>query len=103
MDMSDKKIDSTEYSPIIITPDNPNTPYDDSEKRDYLPWSQQTVTNEYTAQGWSPEGPPGAAGQNTPQYSDLSNVVGHSVQTGVTQNNGGAWRATVHRVAKKQT
>ena len=47
----------------------------------------QTVTNEYTATGWSPQGPPGAAGQNTPQYSDLSNVVGHSTQTGVTQNN----------------
>ena len=87
MDMSNKKIDSTEYSPIIITPDNKDTPYDDSEKRDYLPYSQQTVTNEYTAQGWSPQGPPGTAGQNTPQYSDLSNVVGHSVQTGVTQNN----------------
>lgn len=87
MDMSKKEKDSTEYGGIEITPDNPDTPWDDSVKRDYLPVSQQTVTNEWTGTGYNPEGPGGTEGNNPPVHSDMSNVIGHSVQTGVTENN----------------
>lgn len=87
MDMSEKSVDSTEYSPIVIKKDNPDTPYDDSEFRDTLPVSQQTVTKEWQGTGYNPEGPTGVEGQTPPVYSDLSNVIGKSTETGVTQNN----------------
>lgn len=87
MDMSEKNSDSTIYSPIQIKPDNPDTPYDDSEYRDTLPISQQTVTKEWQGTGFNPEGPAGVEGQTPPVYSDVSNVIGKSTETGVTQNN----------------
>ena len=87
MDMSQKTSDSTEYSPIQIRADNPDTPYDDSEFRDTLPISSQTVTREWQGTGYNPEGPAGVEGQNPPVYSDMSNVIGKSTETGVTQNN----------------
>lgn len=87
MDFSQKTSDSTEYSPIVIREDNPDTPYDDSEYRDTLPISQQTVTREWQGTGYNPEGPAGVEGQNPPVYSDMSNVIGKSTETGVTQNN----------------
>jgi len=87
MDMSKKLTDSTIYSPIVIKEDNPDTPYDDSEYRDTLPISEQTVTKEWQGTGYNPEGPAGVEGQTPPVYSDMSNVVGKSVETGVTRNN----------------
>ena len=87
MDYSQKTIDSTKYSPIVRKEDNPDTPYDDSDMVDYLPISSQTVTNEWQGTGYNPEGPAGVEGQTPPVYSDMSNVIGRSTQTGVTQNN----------------
>ncbi len=87
MDYSQKTIDSTKYSPIVRKEDNPDTPYDDSDMVDYLPLSSQTVTNEWQGTGYNPEGPAGVEGQTPPVYSDMSNVIGRSTQTGVTQNN----------------
>ena len=87
MDMSQRQSESTEYSPIIIKKDNPDTPYDDSEYRDVLPISQQTITKEWQGTGYNPEGPAGVEGQTPPVYSDMSNVIGKSKETGVTQNN----------------
>ena len=87
MDTSQRTSNITEYSPIVIRPDNPDTPYDDSEYRDTLPISQQTVTKEWQGTGYNPEGPAGVEGQTPPVYSDMSNVIGKSTETGVTQNN----------------
>ena len=87
MDMSQRQSEATEYSPIQIKADNPDTPYDDSEYRDTLPISQQTVTKEWQGTGYNPEGPAGTEGQTPPVYSDMSNVIGKSTETGVTQNN----------------
>lgn len=87
MDMSEKSSTSTIYSPIQIRPDNPDTPYDDSEYRDTLPISEQTVVNDWQGTGFNPEGPTGTEGQTPPVYSDMSNVIGHSTQTGITRNN----------------
>ena len=87
MDMSEKSSTSTIYSPIQIRADNPDTPYDDSEYRDTLPISEQTVVNDWQGTGFNPEGPTGTEGQTPPVYSDMSNVIGHSTQTGVTRNN----------------
>lgn len=87
MDMSKRSSESTLYSPIVIRPDNRTTPYDDSEKRDSLTISSQTVTKVWQGTGFNPEGPAGTEGQTPPVYSDMSNVIGKSTETGVTQNN----------------
>ena len=87
MDMSKESSEATIYSPIVRKVDNPDTPYDDSEMVDTLPLSQQTVTKEWQGTGYNPEGPAGVEGQTPPPYSDMSNVIGKSVETGVTQNN----------------
>ena len=89
VEMNTSKInsDKTIYSPVIITDQDPSKPYDTTEKRDYLPISSQTVTKDWTGTGYNPEGPAGVEGQNPPVYSDMSNVIGKSTETGVTQNN----------------
>lgn len=87
MDMSKRQVSGTEYSPIVIKPDDPNTPYDDSAVRDYLPISTETVTKKWTGTGYNPEGPAGVEGQNPPVYSDMSNLIGTSEESGVKQNN----------------
>lgn len=87
MDFSNETKDSVVFHPITIREDNPDTPYDDSEFRDYLPRSSQTVTREWQGTGFNPEGPAGVEGQNPPVYSDMSNVIGKQTETGVTQNN----------------
>ena len=87
MDMSERSSEATEITPIVIKEDNPDTPYDDSEYTMSVPRSTQTVTNEWQGTGYNPEGPAGVEGQNPPVYSDMSNVIGRSTQTGVVQNN----------------
>ncbi len=87
MDMSKITRDQTIYSPVMITEQDPDKPYDTTEKRDYLPVSSQTIKKEWTGTGYNPEGPAGVEGQNPPVYSDMSNVIGKSTETAVTQNN----------------
>lgn len=87
MDMSKKVVDSTEYGAIQIRADNPDTPYDDSEYRDYLPISFETVDKKWEGTGYNPEGPAGVEGQNPPVYSDMTNVMGTQTEKGVKQNN----------------
>ena len=86
MDTSQETSHSTEYSPIVIREDNPDTPYDDSEFRDTLPVSEQRIIKEWQGTGYNPEGPAGVEGQTPPVYSDMSNVIGRSTETGTTIN-----------------
>lgn len=86
-DGSKKSSHITEHFPVTIKADNPDTPYDDSEFRDSIVVSSQTVTREWQGTGFNPEGPAGVEGQTPPVYTDMSNVIGRETQTGVTQNN----------------
>ena len=86
MNMSQRSSSSTIYTPVVIRSDNLTTPYDDSELRDSLTISSQTVTREWQGTGFNPEGPAGTEGQTPPVYSDMSNVIGRSTETGVTEN-----------------
>ena len=86
MNMSERTSTAREYSGITITPDNPDTPYDDSVTVQSLTLSEETVTKEFTGTGYNPEGPAGVEGQNPPVYSDMSNVVGKSTEEGVKRN-----------------
>ena len=85
--MSEAVSDKTIYTPVEVSPQDPEKPYNTRETRDYLPLSSQTITNKFTGTGFNPNGPAGAAGNNPPTYSDMSNVIGEYEQTGVTQNN----------------
>ena len=87
MDTSQETVNETKYSPIVIKEDNPDTPYDDSEYRDTLTISGQTIVKEWQGTGYNPEGPAGTEGQTPPVYSDMSNVIGKSTETGTTYNN----------------
>ncbi|NLK46260.1 MAG: flagellar M-ring protein FliF [Treponema sp.] len=86
MDMSKQKIEAKEYSPIIIKPDNPDTPYDDSIIVESVTISSEEVHKEWKGTGYNPEGPAGVEGQNPPVYSDMSNLYGVSTESGVKKN-----------------
>ncbi|MBQ0051446.1 MAG: flagellar M-ring protein FliF [Treponema sp.] len=86
MDTSKVNSDKTIHTPVIITDQDPTKPYDTTDKREHLVISSQKVTKEWTGTGYNPEGPAGVEGQNPPVYSDMSNVIGKSTETGVTEN-----------------
>ena len=86
MDMSKVTSDKTEYSPFVRTPDNPDTPYSELETVDGVPISSQNLKKTWTGTGYNPEGPAGVEGQNSPVYSDMSNVIGESKEEGNTTN-----------------
>ena len=48
--------------------------------------SEQVVDKNWTGTGYNPEGPAGVEGQNPPVYSDMSNVIGNSTESGKTRN-----------------
>ncbi|GAB1432607.1 flagellar basal-body MS-ring/collar protein FliF [Spirochaetota bacterium] len=86
MDMSKKSVSTEEHFPFTLRPDNPMTPYDDSEIRPSVTLSRETTTYEYQGTGFNPEGPAGVEGQTAPAYKDLQNMVGRAVQTHEIQN-----------------
>ena len=86
MDMSKITSDKTIYTPITKTPDNPDTPYSELETVDSFVVSEQVVDKNWTGTGYNPEGPAGVEGQNPPVYSDMSNVIGNSTESGKTRN-----------------
>lgn len=86
MDMSKREVEKVEYSGITIKQDNPDTPYDDSEVRDSLVLSEETVSKNFTGTGFNPEGPAGVEGQNPPVYDDMSNVIGKTSEEGAKRN-----------------
>jgi flagellar M-ring protein FliF len=86
MDMSQKAINTDEFFPITIQPDNPNTPYDDSRLVESITRSKSTSTTEWEGTGFNPEGPPGVEGQTTPAFRDMSNLYGKVKQETLTNN-----------------
>ncbi len=98
MDMSEKTSQSTEYTPIEITPSDPSKPYDTRVTRDSIPISSHTVTKEWQGTGFNPNGPGGTEGNNPPNYGDLSNLQGRSVETGTIVNSAINTRTTQENV-----
>ncbi|MDR1374122.1 MAG: flagellar M-ring protein FliF [Treponema sp.] len=86
MDMSQKNINTSEFFPITIQPDNPDTPYDDSELVQSISRSRSTSDTSWKGTGFVPEGPPGVEGQTAPAYKDMSNLYGEVTQHTLTQN-----------------
>jgi hypothetical protein len=86
MDMSEKTAETVEYLPFQLRPDNPETPYDESEIRASVTRSSETATTTYQGTGFNPEGPGGVEGQTVPSYRDTSNLTGLSTQSIVRTN-----------------
>jgi len=86
MDMSKKVVSTKEYFPFTLKPDNPVTPYDDSDIRPSVRESTERKTYEYEGTGFNPEGPAGVEGQTAPAYKDLQNMVGSVTETYVLEN-----------------
>ncbi len=78
------KSEADKIIPIIIKPDNPNTPYDDSVVSSNVTISEQTIQKEYKGPQTIPEGPPGTEPNVPPGYKELlpsSVVVNENQQT----------------------
>ncbi|HOT61667.1 MAG TPA: flagellar basal-body MS-ring/collar protein FliF [Treponemataceae bacterium] len=86
MDMSEKAVQQRDYLPTVIKPDNPETPYDDSEVVQSITLSSETSTTRWQGTGFNPEGPAGVEGQTAPAYKDMSNLYGLSEQSIVKKN-----------------
>lgn len=86
MDMSDKAVQTRDYLPTTIKPDNPETPYDDSQIVESITLSSETSTTRWQGSGFNPEGPAGVEGQTAPAYKDMSNLYGLSEQSIVKKN-----------------
>ncbi len=86
MDMSKKIIQTEEYFPVTIRPDNPDTPYDDSEIQPSITRSLSTSSTDWEGTGFNPEGPSGVEGQTAPAFKDMSNLYGKVTQSTQTQN-----------------
>ncbi len=86
LDMGKKTVQTEEHFPVTMKPDNPRTPYDDSEVVPSITISKATDNETFEGTGFNPEGPPGQEGQTPPAYKDLSNLVGKYTKSSVTQN-----------------
>jgi flagellar M-ring protein FliF len=86
LDMSRQTIDTEEHFPITMKPDNPRTPFDETEVVPSITLSKETREEHFTGTGFNPEGPPGQEGQTPPAYKDLSNLVGKYDQSSQIQN-----------------
>lgn len=86
MDMSKKEVQTEEFFPVTIRPDNPETPYDDSEFAESITRSQSTSSTKWEGTGFNPEGPSGVEGQTPPAFKDMSNLYGSVEQETLTQN-----------------
>ena len=91
IDTSKKTIADESHSPIIMVPDNPKTPYDESaEEGARVPsiTTQEDVVDEHF-KGWAfhPEGPVGVEGQTPPAYKDLENMPGEYRKSQIGKTN----------------
>ena len=90
LDLGKKTVETEEHFPILVNPDNPKTPYDESSmpgsKVLSITLSKQTTDERFEGTGFNPEGPAGQEGQTPPAYKDLENMAGKYSKSSVIQN-----------------
>ncbi len=57
-----------EYTPIVMEPDNPVTPYSERKVKDSLVVSEKSTDEKFQGHGWNPEGPAGTDSNTPPGY-----------------------------------
>jgi flagellar M-ring protein FliF len=74
LDFDQKRVEKTEYLPIVLRPDNPETPYDESaEEGSVVPnvvRSEKDMEESFEGVGFVPEGPPGVEPNIPPGYKE---------------------------------
>ncbi|MBN2545276.1 MAG: flagellar M-ring protein FliF [Spirochaetes bacterium] len=68
MNFDKEKENRKEILPVVLREDNPETPYDDSEKVYSITESEKTVNENFKGPNWIPEGPPGFDENVPPAY-----------------------------------
>jgi len=76
LDFVKKEITTQEHFPVLMTEDNPRTPYSEREVVPSIVRSREENRESFEGTGFNPEGPPGQEGQTPPAYQDLTNLVG---------------------------
>ncbi|QMU99087.1 flagellar basal body M-ring protein FliF [Borrelia sp. A-FGy1] len=86
LDTSRQTMESKEYAPIELQPQDPKASYNTRKVSDSTVISSQVHKREYQGQGYSPWGPPGQEGNTPPEYQDLSDIIGKSNEFKETKN-----------------
>lgn len=68
MNFDQEKENTTELLPVILKEDDPNTPYDDGERKYSVTISKRTTNETFEGPNWIPEGPPGFDDNVPPAY-----------------------------------
>ena len=83
LDFDQKKVEKTEFIPIVKRPDNPETPYDESEVALNVVRSEKDTTEHFEGVGFVPEGPPGVEPNIPPGYKE---AMGEGTKYDKTEN-----------------
>jgi flagellar M-ring protein FliF len=86
LDMGRRVVETDEYFPVTMVPDNPATPYSELQVVPSITRSKETIDESWKGTGFNPEGPPGVEGQVPPSYKDADSLFGEYENNSVTQN-----------------
>ncbi len=71
LDFDQKKVEKTEFIPIVKREDNPETPYDETEVELNVVRSEKDTEEYFEGVGFVPEGPPGVEPNIPPGYKEV--------------------------------
>jgi flagellar M-ring protein FliF len=83
LDFDQKKIEKTEFIPIVKRADNPETPYDETEVELNVIRSEKDTSEYFEGVGFVPEGPPGVEPNIPPGYKE---AIGEGTKYEKTEN-----------------
>lgn len=92
-------IERDEVEPVVITPDNPRTPFSERVVKDSLEVSSKETTETFKGNGFTPEGPAGTEPNIPPGYKDKDYQKAEYTKKDIIKNN--EFNRT-HRTIKKQ-
>ncbi|MCB1147817.1 MAG: flagellar M-ring protein FliF [Leptospiraceae bacterium] len=94
-----EEIERHEVEPVVMTPDDPKTPYSERVVKDSLEVSSKTTTEQFEGNGFTPEGPAGTEPNIPPGYKDRDYQKAKYTKKEDIKNN--EFNKT-HRLIKKQ-
>ena len=83
LDFDQKRVEKTEFIPIVKRQDNPETPYDETEVELNVVRSAKDTTEKFEGVGFVPEGPPGVEPNIPPGYKE---AMGEGTKYDKTEN-----------------
>jgi flagellar M-ring protein FliF len=83
LDFDQKRVEKTEFIPIVKREDNPETPYDETEVELNVVRSEKDTAEHFEGVGFVPEGPPGVEPNIPPGYKE---AMGEGTKYDKTEN-----------------